>query len=163
MRHTADPDRPKPYSASGFKLYGGRPGTYGGSEGAAYLADNIQRSPYLLLPCLHVRQPGDSTFVQASHWGSILPAVWSFMLALRAHGLASAWTTVHLYEEDAMAELLGIPREYVQAGLFPIAHPIGQDFRPADREASKGTVRWDHWSGAPVGAGAGQEPARSSA
>ena len=29
--------------------------------------------------------------------GSVLPAVWSFMLAARARGLGSAWTTLHLF------------------------------------------------------------------
>jgi nitroreductase len=146
LRHTAAPGREKPYSASGFVLYGGRRGAYGGSEGTAYLADNLERAPLLLVPCLHTRHRGGGTFEQASHWGSILPAAWSFMLALRAHGLVSAWTTVHLYEEEAMAELLGIPPGYVQAGLFPIAHPIGDAFHPADRSASAGTVHWDRWS-----------------
>jgi nitroreductase len=48
---------------------------------------------------------------QASYWGSLLPAVWSFMLALRSRGLGSAWTTLHLIGdgEKQAAEVLGIP------------------------------------------------------
>ena len=34
---------------------------------------------------------------------------WSFMLALRARGLGSVWTTLHLQHEEEAAELLGIP------------------------------------------------------
>ncbi|HZU02246.1 MAG TPA: nitroreductase family protein [Ktedonobacteraceae bacterium] len=51
--------------------------------------------------------------MQAGIWGSILPAVWSFMLAARLHGLGTAWTTVHLYYEQEAAEVLGIPYEQV--------------------------------------------------
>jgi hypothetical protein len=72
--------------------------------------------------------------------------VWSFMLALRSKGMGSAWTTIHLHREVEMAELLGIPHERVtQAGLFPVAHTIGTDFRAADRSASEATIRWNHW------------------
>ena len=46
---------------------------------------------------------------QASLYGSILPAAWSLMLALRARGLGAAWTTLHLPNEKEVAELLGIP------------------------------------------------------
>ncbi len=51
--------------------------------------------------------------MQAGIWGSILPAVWSFMLAACLHGLGTAWTTVHLYYEQEAAEVLGIPYEQV--------------------------------------------------
>jgi len=135
------------FSASGFRLYGGRRGTLG-SEGGTYLAENLERMPFLLVPAARSGHAGGlrETFLQATHWGSILQAVWSFMLALRTHGLGSAWTTVSLLREQEMGELLGIPSEYVQAGLFPIAYTKGTDFRPANRTFSETTVHWDHWS-----------------
>ena len=72
----------------------------------------------------------------ASQWGSILPAVWSFMMVLRERAMGSAWTTIHLMDggEAEAAEVLGIPFEhFTQAGLFPIAYTIGADFKPAKR------------------------------
>jgi hypothetical protein len=100
----------------------------------------------LLVPTIGPRYGTTSTFQQASRWGSVLPAVWSFMLALRVRGLASAWTTIHLYREAEMAELLGIPYPgHAQAGLFPVAHALGSGFRPADRSASDRRVFWNAW------------------
>ncbi|MGY4652522.1 nitroreductase [Mycobacterium sp. URHB0021] len=32
------------------------------------------------------------------------PPGWSFLLALRSHGLGSVWTTLHLSDEKAVAE-----------------------------------------------------------
>ena len=85
-------------------------------------------------------------FTQATMWGSVLPAVWSFMLALRSRGMGSCWTTVHLEREQEMAELLGIPiADVTQVGLFPVAHTIGTEFRPGAREASADTIRWNGW------------------
>ena len=64
-------------------------------ESGAYLADNMARVPVLVIPLLADRMT-ESTPVarQASRWGSILPGVWSFMLALRERGLGSCWTKI---------------------------------------------------------------------
>ena len=87
-----------------------------------------------------------TTYHDASQWGSILPAVWSFMLALRSRGLGSAWTTIHLLREREMAELLGIPYEtHLQAGLFPIAYTIGTEFRRAARRPVSDVIRYNGW------------------
>ena len=68
------------------------------------------------------------------------------MLAARARGLGTAWTTLHLpFEQDA-ADLLGIPFErYTQAGLFPVAYTIGTDFKVAPRLPLDGIVHFDTW------------------
>jgi nitroreductase len=118
------------------------------SESVRYLAANMQRAPVLMVPTIDRRYGRTTTFQQASRWGSILPAVWSFMLALRSRGLGSAWTTIHLYREREMAELLGIPYpDTSQAGLFPVAHTVGTAFRPADRARSETRIFWNHWAG----------------
>ena len=111
-----------------------------------HLREHLHEVPVLVVPTVEGRFEGASIFDQASRWGSILPAVWNFMLALRAQGLGSAWTTIHLYREAEMAELLGIPYERVtQAGLFPVAYTLGTDFKPADRSASDAAIRWNTW------------------
>jgi nitroreductase len=115
---------------------------------AVYLAENLHRVPLLMIPCHWGRLDNAPIVVGASGWGSLLPAVWSFMLALRERGLGSAWTTLHLMNdgERQVADLLGIPFEKVcQGGLFPIAHTIGTDFRPANREPLRRSLHWDRW------------------
>lgn len=118
------------------------------SESADYLAQNFERSPFLLIPCLWGRVDGASSSTSAGFWGSLLPAVWSFMLALRERGLGSAWTTLHMPNDgDAkVAEILGIPHDQVsQAGLFPIAYTIGTDFKLAKRQPLADVLHWDTW------------------
>jgi nitroreductase len=110
-----------------------------------HLTEHMADVPVLLVPTFHGRAEDRGVFYQASRWGSIAPAVWSFMLALRMHGLGSAWTTLHLLREGEMAELLGIPATETQAGMFPVAYTIGTDFKVADRSASEARVRWNHW------------------
>ena len=82
---------------------------------------------------------------QASTYGSILPAAWSFMLAARARGLGTAWTTIHLFHEREVSELLGIPADWTQAALFPVAYYTGDDFRPAHRLPAASMTHWDSW------------------
>jgi nitroreductase len=115
------------------------------SESAAYLADTMQNVPVLLVPCIAGRPDSANS---AGLWGSLLPAVWSFMLALRARGLGSAWTTMHLGDggEREAAELLGIPYESVsQGGLFPIAYTKGTSFRPVPKRPLESITHWDRW------------------
>jgi nitroreductase len=93
-----------------------------------HLREHLHEVPVLLVAGVAGRLDGASIFEQASRWGSVLPGVWSFMLALRSRGLGSAWTTIHLYKEREMAELLGIPYDSVtQAGLFPVAYTVGTE------------------------------------
>jgi len=111
-----------------------------------HLRDHLHEVPVLVVPAVSGRLDGASIFDQASLWGSVLPAVWSFMLALRSRGLGSAWTTLHLRREREMADLLGIPFERAtQAGLFPVAYTLGTRFKRGDRARSARTIRWNHW------------------
>jgi nitroreductase len=115
-------------------------------DSAQYLADHLERVPVFLIPCFVGRVDGQPSSAQAGTWGSILPAVWSFMLAARARGLGTAWTTLHLPYEREAAAILGIPYEqFTQAALVPVAHTRGADFKPAHREPLASVVHWDRW------------------
>ena len=78
--------------------------------------------------------------------GNVLPAMWSFMLAARARGLGTAWTTIHLMQEQKVADILGIPfGEVQQVCLTPLAYTMGTDFKPAERPAPDTILHWDTW------------------
>jgi nitroreductase len=78
--------------------------------------------------------------------GGIAPAVWSFMLAARARGLGTAWTTIHLHLEEEAATVLGIPYpEVAQVALVPVAHVVGDPFKPARRAPLETVVHWERW------------------
>jgi nitroreductase len=112
---------------------------------ATYLAENMQRCPVFIVPCISGRPEGLAAGAQAGFWGSILPAAWSLMLALRSRDLGTAWTTLHLPTEKEAAQILGIPDQITQAALFPVAYFTGDDFRPASRLPLERVVHWEGW------------------
>ncbi len=117
-------------------------------DSAKYLNDHLHEVPAMFIPCLEGRPDGAPAGMSAGFWGSILPAAWSFMLALRSRGLGSAWTTLHLIGdgEKQVAEILGIPfDQYSQGGLFPIAYTKGTDFKPAKRLPAEQLSHWNSW------------------
>lgn len=114
---------------------------------AMYLRQRMHEAPWLMIPCIRGRlREGATTAEQAGLWGSIVPAFWSFLLAARARGLGTAFTTLHLVYEREVAEVLGIPfEEYTQAGMTPIAYFTGDGFRPAVRLPLADVVHWNGW------------------
>jgi nitroreductase len=114
-------------------------------DSATYLAEHLHEAPVHLIPCIEGRVEQAGVVGQASVYGSILPAVWSFMLAARARGLGSAWTTLHLIFEQDAAKLLGIPADVTQTALLPVAFFKGTDFKPAVRKDPHLVMHWDAW------------------
>ncbi|WP_329258638.1 nitroreductase family protein [Streptomyces sp. NBC_01478] len=115
-------------------------------SGAAHLYEHIREVPAIVVPCVEGRTDDAPVLRQAGTWGSILPAVWSFMLAARARGLGSCWTTGNLVHEKEAARVLGIPYDDVmQAAFIPVAYTLGTDFRPARRVPREEVLHWDAW------------------
>jgi nitroreductase len=114
-------------------------------DSSNYLAAHFHEVPVLVLFCYEGRVEDAGLAAQASLYGSILPAAWSFMLALRARGLGSAWTTLHLHYEQEAARLLGLPPTLTQAALLPVAYYTGDDFKPAKRAPVHERVYWNSW------------------
>jgi nitroreductase len=114
-------------------------------DSAEYLAEHMGEAPVMLIPCIDVRTDGLNAAIQASIWGSLLPAVWSFMLAARSRGLGTCWTTLHLVHEAEAAELLGIPDNIMQGALIPVAHTLGLDFKAAPRRDMERIIHHDSW------------------
>ena len=114
-------------------------------DSATYLALNMHKVPVLIIPCIEGRVEHAVPAAQASLYGSILPATWSLMLALRSRGMGTSWTTLHLAYEREIAELLGIPDDVTQAALLPVAYYTGGDFRPAKRIPARERTYYDAW------------------
>lgn len=109
-----------------------------------YLGVHMGDIPVLVIPCLQMRgrlQAGN----QAGAWGSLLPAAWSYMLAARARGLGTAWTTLHLTYESEVADLLGLPSHVYQGALIPTAFYLGETFRPAPRQPLAAVLHRNGW------------------
>lgn len=114
-------------------------------DSACYLAERLHEAPVHIIPCVQSRVEQRGPFAQASMYGCILPVAWSLMLALRARGLGSAWTTLHLMHEKEAAALLDIPEDVTQTVLIPVAYFTGDDFKPAKRIPSRDRTYWNAW------------------
>jgi nitroreductase len=117
------------------------------ASSADYLGEHMGDAPALVIGCtVGMRAEGVPALLAATVLGNIQPAMWSFMLAARARGLGTAWTTVHLMAEQQVAELLGIPFDTVQqVCLTPLAFTVGTDFKPAARPDPDTVISWDRW------------------
>ena len=118
------------------------------ARSADYLAQNLEKAPVLVIPCIggRVEKMAGSSAGIASVYGSILPSAWSYMLAARNRGLGTCWTTVHLMFEKEAAEILSIPYDKVtQVALIPTAYSIGTEFKPATRKSLDDVLHVDGW------------------
>jgi nitroreductase len=109
------------------------------------LADRMQDMPALILVCGEGAPPAGSLALQVAFYGSILPAAWSLMLALRARGLGSTWTSLHLLHCDETAQLLGIPKGVTQTVLLPVGYTKDAVLKPARRRPAAEITYWEAW------------------
>jgi nitroreductase len=114
-------------------------------DSSQYLSDHMAEVPVMVIPCLLSRPEGLTQDQIAGFYGSILPAAWSLMLALRSRGLGSAWTTLHLAFEKEAQEILGVPETVTQTALLPVAYYTGDDFKPAPRQPVEKVVYYNAW------------------
>ena len=119
------------------------------ASSADYLAENMGKVPALLIPCIAGRTDSPETtniISQTGTLGSIIPAAWNFMLAARARGLGTAWTTLHLMQEKEVADIIGIPfDDYMQVALIPIGYTKGTNFKPAYRPPVETVMHINNW------------------
>ncbi|MFU8816723.1 MAG: nitroreductase family protein [Pseudomonadales bacterium] len=113
---------------------------------AVYLAEHLHEVPVHVIPCVEGRPNANvPPAMLAGLYGSIFPAVWSFQLALRARGLGSCLTTLHLLHEQEAAEILGLPENVLQVALLPVAYTLGTDFQRAERPPISTVTHWNNW------------------
>lgn len=108
------------------------------------LADRLHEMPALILVCAE-GEPTEEPAMQVAFFGSVLPAAWSLMLALRARGLGATWTTLHLLHRDEAADVLGIPDGVTQTVLLPVGYTLGAVLRPARRKRAADVTYWNTW------------------
>ncbi|MEI8050362.1 MAG: nitroreductase family protein [Actinomycetes bacterium] len=84
---------------------------------AQWLADHFEEVPLYLFPFSQNDTSG----------GSIYPAVWSAMLAARAHGVGSCLTMVLALHGAEVLEILGVPTDegWHMAGCVSLGYPTG--------------------------------------
>lgn len=115
-------------------------------DSSDHLANVLHDVPAMVIPCGLDRIPPEAAagLVQG-YYGSLVPAIWSFMLAARSRGLGTVWTTLHLAYEAEAAALLGIPKTVTQIALIPVAYYTGDDFKPGQRRPADEITYWNGW------------------
>ena len=129
---------------------------------AMYLLDHMADAPVLLLACLKQTPPSGpppqfppdaaAGLKNMARMGgsSIYPAVQNIILACRAFGLGTVLTTIHMFYEDEVKAILGLPPEVQTYALMPIGYPRGK-FGPIKRRPVSEVAYLDgyskHWKG----------------
>jgi len=108
------------------------------------LADRLQDFPALVLVC-SLGRPEPSLARQVAFFGSVLPAAWSMILALRARGLGATWTTLLAARDPELRELLGIPGDVTPTVLLPVGYLRDATLRPAERRGPREVTYWNGW------------------
>ena len=126
--------RPEPADAAATRI----------ATSSDYLRETMAEVPVLVIGAISASE-ADLAGNQAGLWGSLLPAAWSLALALRARGLGTTWTTLHLRYEREVAELLGLPADVRQGVLLPVAYTKGTDFRPGPRVDLDSVLHVNGW------------------
>lgn len=113
---------------------------------ADYLADHYGEAPAIVAACAPGRADDGPAIRKTTLLGSVMPGMWSFMLAARLRGLGTCWTTVGLFEEETTAAAFGIDAaEVTIAAISPVAHTKGTEFKPALRPDPDDVIHWDSW------------------
>lgn len=111
-------------------------------KSAAYLAEHMAEVPALVIPAVWGAHDNSG---KPGLFDSVLQSAWSFCLAARARGLATAWTTAILNCEDELRELLAIPDGVTPVALLPLAYSKGTEFGAVPRRRAPEITYFDHW------------------
>lgn len=87
------------------------------SRSAWHLIEHLGDAPVLMIACTEGanRRPA-----------SVFPAVQNLMLAARGLGLGTTLTTMHLDDEAAVRQILGIPDDVMTYCIIPVGYPLGR-------------------------------------
>ncbi|MFP6814824.1 MAG: nitroreductase family protein [Pseudomonadales bacterium] len=109
------------------------------------LMARLHEIPAMIFVCAIGGPPGPEVPAQVGFYGSVLPSAWSLMLALRARGLGSTWTSLLASQQDAVGAVLGVPEDVVQTVMLPVAYMKGAKLRKADRMDAREVTYWNRW------------------
>jgi nitroreductase len=101
------------------------------------------------IPCMvfvfAMGEPSEDVSGQVGFFGSILPAAWSLMLAMRARGIGTTWTSLLTSRKEEISRILNIPEGVTQTVMLPAAYTLGATLSRADRKQAKEVTFWGKW------------------
>ena len=109
------------------------------------LIDRLHEIPAMIFVCVDGMPWNEEVSGQVGYYGSILPAAWSLMLALRARGLGSTWTSLLSSRQEDIADILGMPEGTLQTVMLPVGYTKGAVLRRAERQPAPEVTYWNRW------------------
>ncbi len=112
-------------------------------EGAQHLAREFENVPVWIIVCgRKVYPPGAATDQMVD--AALYPAAQNLIVAARALGLGSTFTTFQIATEHEMREALGIPADCSIAVCIALGYP-DRPFGPVKRKPVSEVIHWDRW------------------
>ena len=108
------------------------------------LMDRLGEFPALIFACKE-GAPEQGFASQAAYFGSILPAAWSLMIALRAKNIGATWTTLLTLRHQSVSEILGMPSSARQLVMLPIGYTHKVVLKKADRKDASEVTFLNEW------------------
>ncbi len=108
------------------------------------LIDHLGDFPAMIFVCKE-GTPENSFSSQTAYFGSILPAAWSLMIALRAREIGCTWTTLLSARHEEVGQILGIPASARQIVMLPIGYCRQAVLRKAERKQALEVSFLDKW------------------
>ena len=112
------------------------------------LIARLHEIPAMIFVCAE-GEPPETVSGQIGFYGSILPAAWSLMLALRGRGIGTTWTSLLTARADAIAQILEIPEGVTQTVMLPAGYTLNAVLKPAKRVSADSVTYWEQWGQAP--------------
>ncbi len=109
------------------------------------LVARLHEIPAMILVCSMAPAPGCEVAEQVAYYGSILPAAWSLMLALRARRLGATWTTLLSSRQREVGAIIEMPQDAVLTVMLPVAYTKDAKLAPANRLPAREVTFWDTW------------------
>ncbi len=136
-------------------LYGSILEEFAASRGVAlkpahrHLVERLPHIPAMIFVCIDAPPPPDEVGTQIGYYGSVLPAAWSLMLALRARRIGATWTSLLASQQSAVREILGMPEETTHLVMLPVGYMKGARLKRADRLPAEQITFWQRWGNPP--------------
>jgi nitroreductase len=111
------------------------------------LLERLHEIPAMIFVCVDGLPPDRSEGTQVAYYGSVLPAAWSLMLALRARGIGTTWTSLLCQRRDEVAAILELPEHVGLTVMLPAGYTRGAVLRRAARRPAGEVTYWNRWGG----------------
>ena len=109
------------------------------------LIERLHEIPAMIFVCVDGAPLGEEVSSNVAFYGSILPAAWSLMLALRARQIGATWTSLLSSRQEEVADVLHIPDGVVQTVMLPVGYTKGATMRRAARQPAAEVSFWNRW------------------